>query len=295
MNNIAAIFVVKNNPPHIEKSLASVELLADEILIADIGMDTALKENLSRKKNVRIISIERDVPYVELIREELTQTIHADYIFILDPDEIIPADLISFLKKNYLQYDYVRIPRKNIIFGTWIRHSRWWPDYQIRFFKKGMVSWPKIIHAQPDVQGNGLTIDPKEEFAIIHHNYKNLDEYFSKAVRYAKSEAETYRRNNENITFAATVKKAIHEFISRFFSHQGYKDGSHGFILAFLQMIYYFLVYFYYLELKKFEADEDFFKGSSHFFKKGYKESLFWRQKEKKGLSLKEKLLEKML
>lgn len=295
MNNISATLAVKNNPIHIMQSIASIESFVDEILIADIGMDTLLKENLLKKEKVKIISIPQEVPYVELIREELIQKTNSQYILIIDPDEVFPRGLIELLKTHYAHYDYFKIPRKNMLFGKWIQHSRWWPDYQIRFFKKEMVNWPKTIHAQPDTKGNGYTVEPKEEYAIFHHNYENLDEYFSKAVRYAKSEAITHAKNNESITFSGTVKKSIREFISRFFAYQGYRDGARGFVLAFLQMVYYVLVYFYYLEEKKFETGEDLLKESSQFFKKGYKESLFWRQKEKKGTSLKEKLLEKLL
>lgn len=34
------------------------------------------------------------------------------------------------------QIDYIRIPRKDLIFGRFLKHFGWWPDLNIRFFKK---------------------------------------------------------------------------------------------------------------------------------------------------------------
>jgi len=58
--------------------------------------------------------------------------------------------------------DFVRIPRQNIIFSQWIQHSRWWPDYIIRFFKKGRVEWQNAIHSIPITSGRGINL-PEEK------------------------------------------------------------------------------------------------------------------------------------
>ncbi len=284
MNNITGVIVVKGNPKYLDETISSISTLCDNVLIGDIGIDSSVLENLKKMKNVSIVPFETDIPYVELVREKLHAKVKTDYVLVLDPDESIPLKLANALKSSVGEYDYVKIPRKNIIFGKWIEHSQWWPDYQVRFFRKGKVRWSTSIHSQPITSGKELVLEPTEALAIVHHNYENLDEYILKAPRYARAQANEDIADDEPGTFAHYSKKALAEFISRYFAHEGYKDGMHGFTLAFLQMMYNFLVYFYVLEDRKFENihNENMIKNMLQFISSALYEVSYWGRK--KGL-----------
>lgn len=289
MKNISAVIVVKNNPPFLFKVIDSVHDLVELTIIVDIGINPETAEKLKDYHKVKIIKLNQDVPYVELIREKTKDFAKTDYVFFLDPDEIVPKKLKTIIEEKLTSCDYFRIPRKNIILGRWIKHSRWWPDYQTRIFKKNKVIWPKIIHRQPKVTGVGFEIQPKEELALIHHNYQNIDEFLEKARRYAKYEAKELFEEKRTFTFSDFVKKSVNEFISRYFAAEGYRDGTQGFILAYLQLFYYFFVYFYFLEMKRFKKEEKI--DESEFFRIGLKEVLHWKKKK----SLTDRLIKKML
>ncbi len=296
MNHISAILIVKDNPPHIHESIGSIEDFVSEIIIADIGIEENLKRILLQNPKIRILTYQT-VPYVELIRQKVIQETQYDWVLLLDPDEIFPSQLKSQLEKDLSDYDFFSIPRKNIIFGQWITHSRWWPDHQIRVFKKQNVTWPTEIHHQPQTSGKGCTLENQEQLALVHYNYHTIDEYLSKAMRYAKAEASEYILRQKDYTLTTAMKQATSEFISRFFAGEGYKDGIHGFILSFFQMIYPFLVYFYYLEGMKFKtaiSDTQLIQSSTDFFGITFKELLFWKRFKKKS-SLKEKIIEKII
>ena len=177
-------------------------------------------------------------------------------------------------------YDYYLIPRKNIIFGQWVNHSRWWPDYQIRFLKKKAVYWaPDIdIHKQPTLKGKGLTVDAIENLAILHYNYENIDDFISKAAHYAKAEAIQLYEKKQNFKLSDAINKSISEFVGRFYMSEGYKDKTHGLVLSFFQMIYFFFVYFYYWELSKYKIDnsDDVVEAPRQFFKSGLNNVNYW-------------------
>ena len=255
MTNISVLIVANGNPPHLIKSIESVESLASEIIIIDIGLTKEAQNSLLSLNLVTIIQ-EEPVEYVELLREKSKQYAKNNYILMLDPDEIVPKQLSDRLLDEYDKYDFISIPRKNIIFGKWIQHSRWWPDHQIRLFKKDSVTWSKKLHAQPKTKGNGLQIEPEEQFALTHHNYESLDEYMTKMMRYAKADAQMHVSSEETFTLSQALSQGSSEFISRFFVADGYKDGMHGFTLSFMQLMYYPLVYFYYWEGRKYENVE---------------------------------------
>jgi (heptosyl)LPS beta-1,4-glucosyltransferase len=186
---ITALTVVSkvDSLEYLQRSIESYQEYVDEVIVANNNMSTEQFEYIKKTK-ARVIDIE-NVSYVELAREQLHEHAKSEYILVIDPDEIISGGLIDELKKYAQNYDYIRIPRKNIIFGQWIQHSRWWPDYQLRFFKKGSVEWSKKLHSVPITHGQGFDLLDREENAMVHHNYESVDHFISKMTRYAKAEA----------------------------------------------------------------------------------------------------------
>jgi (heptosyl)LPS beta-1,4-glucosyltransferase len=276
---ITGITVVKGRPDHIYACLTSLDHSADEILVADIGMEPSLAEELGKMKKVTIVPM-GDVPYVELIRETLKNKAKHEYVLFLDADEALPQTLIELIKKEGKKYSALKIPRKNMIFGSWVRHSRWWPDYQVRFFKKDTLTWPTKIHQQPTVNGEVYELPAIEDNAILHHNYDSLDDYVVRMMKYAKIEAAEKVAQKKEFHLKEATKNAIGEFVSRYFASEGYKDGMLGFTLSILQLFYSFLVYFYYWEKRKYSADiEEPAINMKRFFAQGLAEVIYWGPK----------------
>ncbi len=284
MKKISAIIVVKDHPPHLQETLRSIDGLADEIIIGNINLSPEQITALRKNPKIKIHPIPSQTPFADMVKEDLKQLAKNDCVLYLDPDEIFPAKTLTFLQENLDRYDCFLFPRRNIIFGKWIEYSRWWPDYQVRLYKKNAVVWPKVIHPIPEIRGKQYKFEPKEEYCIIHYNYENLDQYLEKAIRYAKYEAQELVKSKQNLHLSVTISKALSEFISRYFANDGYKDGMHGLVLAALQMFYYFLIHFYYWEEKKYKIDpnENLNISPQLFFKKGLIESNHWLIK--KGL-----------
>lgn len=278
MNEISAIIVIKNSPPYLDRSIAAIEDFVDEIIVGAIDVPESLLSKLKKNKKVSIHILDSSVPFADLVKESLKKKAKGKYILYVDPDEIFPQKALDQLRENMNKFDYFMIPRKNIIFGKWIQHSRWWPDYQLRFFKKDSVIWPETIHPIPQITGRGFTIPATEELAIKHFNYDNLSQYFEKSLRYAKAEAKKAVLENKTITIGETFKKGLNEFISRYFSGEGYRDGSHGLVLALLQMFYYILVYvFYWEEMKYVDLDNKIAPQEvQKFYSNGLRDTNYW-------------------
>lgn len=276
---ITGITVVKGRPDHIYACLSSLEKIADEVMIVDIGMDESLKNEVLKMKKVTYVE-EDHVPYVELIRERVKNKAKHEYVLFLDADEELPQTLIDELKKTYKKYDALQIARKNMVFGSWVQHSRWWPDSQIRLFKKKVLTWPTKIHQQPVVTGTIHELPTTEELAILHHNYDSIDDFVTRMMRYAKVEATEKIEQKKEYHLQEAIRTAISEFVGRYFAGEGYKDGMMGFTLAILQLFYSFLVYFYYWEKRKYSADiEEPALNIKRFFAQGLMEVIYWNPK----------------
>jgi len=277
MNDLTTIIIACGSPPHLFESINSVTPFCQEVVIIDIGLHEQIHAQILSLPQVRVVT-ELPVTYVELIREKSKNFAQTGHILFLDPDEIIPAPLAKVIAEQYASHSFLKIPRKNIIWGKWISHARWWPDYQIRVFEKNSVMWPTTIHHQPQTTGTGFHIEAQEDLAILHYNYDSIDEYLGKMIRYAKSEAQGKMINNQLYTLKDALSEGTREFISRFFADEGYKEGMHGFALSFLQMMYYPLVYFYLWEGKKYELvdEKDMVKTVDKFTANLSHESSHW-------------------
>jgi (heptosyl)LPS beta-1,4-glucosyltransferase len=240
---ISAVINIKNEGNTLDKCLKSIRNFVDEIIIIDM-QSTDNGPSIAAKYGALIIPY-KPQKAVELARNFALKKATGRWILLLDPDEYLPKTLIRELKRitERSDIDFIKIPRKNIIFGKWIRHSNCWPDYLIRFFKKGFVTWNTKIHSQPETHGNGLTLLDSEKLAIRHINYRSVAQYITRAVRYSGVQADELKFADYKIKTSDFILKPIQEFNSRFFSAAGYKDGIHGLVFSILQTFSVALIY----------------------------------------------------
>ena len=240
---ISVVVNVKNEAENLNRCLKSIKNFAEEIIVVDMhSSDDSV--SIAQSYGAKVFQY-RVMKFVEPARNYALSKATGKWIMLLDPDEMLPKSLkIELLKiTQRTDIDYVRIPRKNMIFGKWIRHSNSWPDYLIRFFKKGMVIWKKEIHSQPETKGNGLTLMDSEKLSIKHYNYTSVVQFVYRAIRYSGIQADELRVADYKVKTSDFLLKPIQEFNSRFFAAEGYKDGIHGLVFSILQAFAIALVY----------------------------------------------------
>jgi len=239
---ISAVVNTHNEEANIYDCLKSL-LFADEIVLVDMESSDRTKE-IAKEFTDRIFD-HPAVGYVEPARNFAIKKAIGDWILIVDADERVPRSLAQKLidTAGEGKVDFIRIPRKNMIFGQWINHSRWWPDHNIRIFKKGAVEWQNEIHSIPITYGNGDSLPAKEELAITHFHYKNIDEYIERSLRYSRQQAKELKGAGYKFDPSDLITKPASEFLSRFFAGEGFRDGLHGLVLAFLQSFSILLIY----------------------------------------------------
>lgn len=269
-------------------ALSSVKKIASEIVIVDMsdGKEIAI---IAKKFGSKIYKHEL-VNYVEPVRNFGISKASGEWILILDPDEELSSTLTRRLTEITQEklVDYVRIPRKNIVFGKTLRHSRWWPDYNIRFFKKGKVSWDEVIHSVPMTIGDGIDLEAKNELAIKHHHYESIEQFIERMNRYTSVQAKL-KSKNYKFEWQDLVTKPAMEFLSRFFAGEGYKDGVHGLALSFLQGFSELVLYLKLWQLEGFKEQDIDLKEAVGELNKTKREFNYWENdalvKETGGLS----------
>ena len=260
---ISAIVNTLNEEANIADCLDSLAWV-DEIIVVDMDSDDNTKQ-IAYKYTDHVYNHKR-VGFVEPARNFAIGKATGNWLLIIDADERVGPALATRLKDISVTgtANFVRLPRKNIIFGSWMKHSRWWPDYNVRFFKRGMVEWQSELHSIPITRGEGLNLEPNEELALIHYNYRSLADYFDRLNRYTSVQARQLLTDGYQFSWLDMLTKPLAEFMSRFFAAAGYEDGLHGLVLSLLQSFSELLVYLKVWEQQGFKAQSG--RGFKHQF-----------------------------
>lgn len=234
---LSVVINTKNAVSTLEKTLQSVRF-ADEIVIVDAY---STDETVAiAKKYTKHIYFLKGPDYVEPYRNFAIAQARFSWVLVIDADEQIPEELGAIIRtliqeKNEASAYY--FPRKNFIFGTWIQHTGWWPDYQLRLFKKGAVKWQDAIHSIPVVTGSTEYLPAKERYAITHDNYTDVSHFLEKLNLYTSIQAreKTQRSPQDDFSVATLLETFSGEFAQRAFARNGVADGLHGLSLSLLQ------------------------------------------------------------
>ncbi|MCJ7805574.1 glycosyltransferase family 2 protein [Patescibacteria group bacterium] len=276
MAKISVVINTLNEERNLFCLLASIKEFAEDIVVVDMNSDDSTAD-IAEKAGARVYTHKR-TGYVEPARNFAISKALGDWILILDADEVLTKTLakkLTQIAKNPTA-DYYRLPRKNIIFGTWIKHSKWWPDYNIRFFKKGKVSWSEVIHSVPMTQGRGADLPAKEDYAILHYNYATVDDYLVRMNRYTTIQSQVLIDSGYKFIWKDLISKPATEFIGRYLAGEGYKDGVHGLSLAFLQAFSELVLYLKIWQAEKFLPQSVTFPEARRELEKTKKEFDWW-------------------
>jgi (heptosyl)LPS beta-1,4-glucosyltransferase len=284
---ISVVINTFNEEKNLPRVLASVKDFADEIIVVDMESSdktTSIAADFGAK-----VYQHKKTGYVEPARNFAISKAKGDWILIIDADEELPKSLASKLHGLIIEDrgDYYRVPRKNVIFGKWIKNSRWWPDYNIRFFKKEAVIWSEVIHSVPETRGTGCDIEAKEEFALNHYHYESIEQYLERMNRYSGVYARNLIKTGYKFEWSDLIVRPSNEFLSRFFSGGGYKDGLHGLALSGLQAFSELVLYLKVWQSEKFPQRNLNPEQIKKIMKNSEKDFLYWQAdmmvKEKGG------------
>lgn len=250
MMKISVVISAYNEEKMIQGCLESVSW-ADEIVVVDNSStdDTAkiakkYTDKLFSQPNNLMLNVNKNYGFSKATN---------DWILSIDADERVTDELKEEIK-GVIEKDEIAgywIPRMNIIFGKWIEHTGWYPDYQLRLFRKDRGKFAEM-HVHEVLKLHGKTEQLKGH--IQHYNYDSVDQFFQKMLLiYSHSEAENLLKDGYNFSWKDAIFMPFREFFNRYFAYKGYRDGLHGLILSLLMSVYHLVVFLRIWEKQKFK------------------------------------------
>ena len=292
-NLLSVVVSVFNGEKELNDCLKSVSF-ADEIIVIN-NSSTDKTEEIARRYTDKIFTRPNN-PMLNVNKNFGFSKAVGEWVLCLDADERITPELQKEIKSTIEQLASLRnglnngtidgywIPRKNIIFGKWIEHTGWYPDYQLRLFRRGKGRFPEEhVHEMVKIQGEVGYLKNH----IVHYNYDTISQFLRKlGTIYAPNEAEQLIKNGYNFDWRDAIRFPVKEFLSRFFAREGYRDGFHGLMLSLLMAFYHFIVFFYIWEKHKFKQinDETMLAETEKEIVRSSKDLFFWFSKERTKL-----------
>ena len=230
---ISAVLIVKNSADTLRACLESVTW-CDEIVILDSGSnDDTIKiaEEFSDK-----IFTDTNWQGYGIQRQRAQANASGDWIFMIDADEQVTPELKASIEKVVTENDQSAVyatPRLSWVFGRFIRHCGWYPDYVTRLYprSKGRYGDDKVhekVYYDEGIQLKHLSGD------LLHYTYKDMEHYLVKSANYAAAWADQRQERGKKASLLQAFVHGVGCFIKMYIIRAGFLDGKQGLLLSLL-------------------------------------------------------------
>lgn len=214
---ISCIVHTRDSEATLERALASVAWV-DELIVVDMASVDRTRE-IAAKHADRVLETPV-VSRVDGIRNRFLEEASHEWILVLDSDEHLANDGEANVRRLVAEagdtIDAYAIPRYNRIADQIMQGSGWYPDRQVRLFRKGSVRWSDSTHAAPQVvtgRERRRALEPPGCLHIHHASYEDLGHFLRKQLAYALD--DRYDEDPDAFSFEDYVSRAYEQLATR--------------------------------------------------------------------------------
>ena len=265
---ISAFVICMNEEEQIEACLKSLAF-CDELVVVD-SFSTDRTVEIAERVGARVI--QRAWPgYREQKAFGLKSVTH-EWVINIDADERVTPELRSEIlrvleRDHRLKSDGKSDPingyyvnRVVFFLRRWWRLGGWYPEYRLRFFKKGFVVWGGVEpHEKPEIQGETANLRGELE----HYTYKGIEDQLSRLHNLSSIAARAEFAGGKRASVVSILLNPVLRVIKFFILKKGYREGLAGLIVAMAEGYYTFMKYAKLWELEfNSKNREDLSRGS---------------------------------
>jgi glycosyltransferase involved in cell wall biosynthesis len=158
---------------------------ADEVIVVDKSSTDGTAEIASKHAD-RVITVPWS-PTVEETRAFAVAQCTHDWIICLDDDECLSPDAIRFIRTELEapQAEVYGLLQRHYILGSHDEAAYYWPEHQIRMFRRGSVTFSSTVHGGTEVHSdNVLHVPEVTGAAILHLSHQDVAQWIEKTNRY---------------------------------------------------------------------------------------------------------------
>ena len=230
MPTLSVILITRNEEANLEACLASLEGIAQQIVVVDTNSADRTLE--IAQKHGALISQPSDWPGFGPQKNRALALATGEWVLSLDADERLTPALKSEILtaiNHSAHVDCFAIPRLSWYCGRFIRHSGWSPDYVDRLFKRGTAQFSDdLVHERLLPHGQVA----KLKNPMLHYSFMNYSQVLQKLDRYSTASAEQAFAKGKTSSPLKAVLHGAWAFFRTYILRAGFLDGPQGFALA---------------------------------------------------------------
>ena len=234
MPTVSLVIVAQDEERTIGQVIDAAKALVDEIIVVDSGSTDRTIE-IVREKG----AIVQHQDWLGFAKQKnfAIDLAKSDWILSLDADEILTdklvAEIAALLKSSSLdQFDGYKIPRILYIGDQAVSRGGFYPDAQLRLFKRGKGKFgDRLVHEAIKMTGPvTMLANP-----MHHYAYKTVEDFASAMDKYARLSAQEYfNRGNYGLRASrlSELVKPVLTFLYRYLVRGGILEGALGYKLT---------------------------------------------------------------
>ena len=158
---------------------------ADEVIVVDKSSTDGTAE-IAAKYADRVITVPWS-PTVEETRAFAVAQCTNNWILCLDDDECLSPEAIRFIQAELEapRADVYGLLQRHYILGSHDEAAYYWPEHQIRLFRRGAVTFSCTVHNGIEVHSDNVLHVAEDTGAAIHHlSHEDVVQWIDKTNRY---------------------------------------------------------------------------------------------------------------
>ncbi len=244
---LSVYMITFNNAHTIEKALQSVVGWADETVVVDSHSTDGAIDIINRyTKNVYQFDTTNQREKYQYAQDRCKN----NWVIFIDADEWLTEKIkeeIGTLISSGTDYDGFMVDRRNIYLGREIKHGGWYPDHEIRLYRKDKGGWEGGIHAKVSV--NGKIGNLKNYY--MHTPYADTSHQIRTIDRYSGAFAEDLFQAGRRFHLFNMLLRPVYRFFRDYLFKLGFLDGIPGMIIMASTMYYVFMKHAKLWEMEK--------------------------------------------
>jgi hypothetical protein len=180
-----------------------------------------------------------------------------EWVLLVDADERVTTELrdeiCQALAHDGNKYSGYALPRLVFYLNRWWWRGGWYPDYDVRLFRRERAAWGGSDPHEKIVMDGKVR---RLRNPLHHFTYRNMQDHLQRINRFTSISSGELKKSGRPWRLADALFRPAGRFCRSYFLKRGFMEGFAGFYVAVTAAVYVFLKYAKLWELELEEKDD---------------------------------------
>lgn len=237
---VSAIVVCFNEEENIRDCLESLKWVDEIVVVDSYSADRTVE--ICRRYTDRVIQR----PWAGYRDQKAFAHSQAtkQWVFLVDADERVTPELRDEVQQALVRFGSrcaaFAVPRLVYYLGRWWWRGGWYPDYDVRVFRRDRATWGgRDPHEKILVEGKVKRL----RNPLHHYSYRDVSDHINRVNHFTSVAATELRAAGRRWRWVDNLGRPAARFFHSYLWRRGFVEGFPGFFVGLTAALYVFLRY----------------------------------------------------